>query len=196
MIRFHLFYAIQFIVAYANYSLDCWWCLLSPVTLSSIDGAGMANWATYETSFTSTDMPTRKRLQKIAQSAWDSFTSTHEPANVAFISDSIFSAVDSFTKSILDSPSYFGAAGDPTWDSLIKTYNETMSTDLEPLIGEIDEVSSLDIKLALDRKLEWMAFPHGGFHYAPPLPLVTPKVLDCVAQVFQQVPNALTEVRI
>jgi hypothetical protein len=163
-----------------------------------IDGEGLSKWTTYETSFTSTDMPTRKRLQMIAQSAWDVFTSTNKPASPAFpasIYNPIFSAAEDFSKSIVESASYFAATGNPTWDSLIQKYKTSISTDLEPLIAGIKSIG-LDINLALDRKVEWMVFPHGGFHYAPLLPLVTPKVLDCVAQVFHQVPNALTEVSI
>lgn len=151
----------------------------------------------YTEEFDNTNIAARKRLQKIGQSAWDSFTSTHKPVNPIYVTKSLFSAVEGFATPILESPDYISANGSLSWDLLIADYNTSL-VGIESLIvvdASTDNGDALKIRIGFDRKLEWMVFAHRDLHYAPLLPLVTPKVLECIAQAFQHIPNAILEVR-
>ncbi|KAF7782913.1 hypothetical protein Agabi119p4_2289 [Agaricus bisporus var. burnettii] len=48
-------------------------------------------------------------------------------------------------------------------------------------------------KQVLLDKLRWCFFDHRRYHYAPVMPLLSPSVIDCLAQVFETIPRAIQE---
>lgn len=164
--------------------------------LTAVDGAGSEHWLTYTGRTSDPDPSSQSRLQTISESAWDAVTSDGNNPFFDYLSQDLFTVIDMLAMDILQSTDYFAAAGTPIWDDLILKYFKQLPAKFKSHIQPESSTDTINItiKLALIRKLEWMSHHHGDLHYAPILPLVTPKVLDCISQAFQQIPNALTEV--
>lgn len=180
-----------------NYSLDCWYRLFTPSVLNTIDGVGSEHWVTYS-KVRNSDMSSSidSTLQTICESGWDEFLSQGSTAALEYLSDELFNAVNTLAAGMSKSSDYFAASGTPIWDGLIVEYFRSLSTKLKSGIKTQgpDDKAHVTLKLALIRKLQWMTHKHNVHHYAPVLPLLTPNSLDSLTQMFEQIPNALTEV--
>jgi hypothetical protein len=110
----------------------------------------------------------------------------------------MFSAVDNLADSFSSDLSHFAAIGTTQWHDLLKKYISDLSLILQDGLAKSKSVTGdhAEVKRRFSIKLEWITFDHREFYYAPLLPLITPKFLDCIAQVFHLVPNALLEVSI
>jgi hypothetical protein len=189
---------IQCIIAYVNYSLDCWNAIFSPESLDEIDNTNSAVWDKYQSSSPDISPVDQRHRRIIADAVWNSLTDSENTPALDVLSPDVFAAVNQLTHNIVQSPDYFAATSTPTWNNLITEYTNDLLPAIEDYIKPSKSVKSttkIKIAVALPRKLDWISYNHGNLHYAPVLPLVTPKVLDCVAQAFQHIPNALTEVR-
>lgn len=188
----------QFIIKYASYSLDQWSGLFSPTILYDVDGNNEEQWGKYQNACSSTTPTINKRHALTASSTWSSLTSSETTSLLNLLPNDVFSSIDALAADMLADVAHFCAVGDDTWDSHIKEYmlkfTSIMLTAFTNINSSTPERAML--KSGILRKLEWISFNHGEYHYAPVLPLITPNVLICIAQAFQLIPNALAEVSI
>lgn len=158
----------------------------------------MEFWTTYSTAAHNPDISDADTLQTICETGWQGFLSEDQSPAFDYLSDDFFKSINSLGTDMLNSVEYFAATNTTTWDSLVKEYFDSLrtkvKTNVKPLDAKDKSNIATNIKIAFVRKLQWMSFAHGSTHYAPFLPLITPSVLNCIEQVFQQIPKALLEV--
>lgn len=171
-----------------NYSLDCWQCILTSSPVNAIEPEYWDNYLTMDSK--SSSRPT------LCIEGWEAILSQKSSTWLDYTSKGLLKAVDKLADDMSMTPDYFSATGTKQWIDLMEAYNNSLKDvfdlHIEPLSP--DDVTYLKLKLLVPHKLEWLAHSHFGLHYAPILPLLTPKTLDCITQAFQQMPNALTEV--
>lgn len=107
-----------------------------------------------------------------------------------------FQSIDDLAKPLFADTTLFGITGDTDWNSLLNNYTTAVKSTLITNIGKADREGEdvTNVKQALPQKLEWILFNHQSLHYAPVLPLVTPKVIQYMAAIFDSFPHALLEV--
>jgi hypothetical protein len=188
---------LQFIIEYATYSLDCWNGIFTMAPLNQLKGDG-ESWAWYKDILTLEDPKNQERLRRMSTGIWDILMSEDNTPVFDFLSHDLFSAVDRLAQDIVEHPAYFAASGTVIWDDFIRRYTGSLMDEFKKSVRDLKPLGGVDISrdTGLVRKLEWISHAHGKLHYAPILPLVTPNVLDCMAQAFGYIPHALTEVSV
>lgn len=171
-----------------NYSLDCWQCIFTSSPVTAIEPE-------YWNRYLATDSKPSSR-RTLCIEGWEAVLSQKNSPWLDYISKGLFKAVDELANDMSMTPDYFSATGTKKWTNLMEAYNKGLEEVLDLYIEPLSDKDNayLQLKLLVPHKLEWLAYSHFGLHYAPILPLLTPKTLDCITQAFQQMPNALTEV--
>lgn len=188
--------SIQLIIAYINYSIDCWQGLFTTDPLRGIGDSDGKTWSWYKGAVETASEADELQLQVVSETAWASLTARENEAVWSLLPDKMFWEVEGLAKDMLDLPAHFSAAGDKTWDRILTEYIDGLRSTMQAEIPIAEGVNDADmaIQINLPAKLDWLTFNHRNLHFPPILPLVTPGVMDCIVQAFQHIPNALSEV--
>lgn len=179
-----------------------WKGLLSPLKLSDLDGGG---WEVYKKETEAGNLSDFWKLN--ADAVWDTLKSVklegddNTPATyLGLLTIEDFKRIEGLSEDFVKKKVFFGVHKNKEWNKLMGAYHERLKPALMEIIvrktpKDVDDFR--DVKSTLQRKLEWIIYPHHpSTRNVIPLPLATPKLLEALNFSLLRIANAIKEVKL